>query len=64
MVLFILFHASFRAVLDFLTTAGEIKNAEMIAAFTSAFVVFGKDESLILGFGLDNKITILSFENF
>jgi hypothetical protein len=64
MVLFVLFHASFRAVLDFLTTAGEIKNTKMVTTFASAFVIFGKNESFILGFGLDNKITILSFENF
>lgn len=63
-ILFIFFHASLRTVLHLLTAAGKIKNAEMITAFASAFVVFGKNESLVLRFGLDNKITILPFENF
>ncbi len=61
---FVFLHAGLTAVLDFLTPTGEIQHSKMVTALASAFIIFGKNETLIFGFCLNQKVGILSAENF
>jgi hypothetical protein len=63
-VLLVLLHAGFAAVLDFLTATREIQYSEMVAALASAFIVLGKNEALIFSFCLNHKVAILTAKNF
>jgi len=50
MIAFVFLKAFLRAILDFITTTWKFKNPKMIASFTTAFIIFDENISLILSF--------------